>query len=123
MKKSFLSFAIAAMAALTLSASAHAEECYSTGVRTGTIQKFASKGILSKSYEGELVQDGLRTKQDAGVTNVWRFSAVNTQVADKIDAFALSGHPVTLKYCQSFFRNPMKTSTAYIVTEAVAVSR
>lgn len=49
------------LAAILLTASAFAQaDCYSEGVRVGTIQKFSVKGFINKSWEGELVMEGAK---------------------------------------------------------------
>lgn len=112
--------------AMTLSVSAQADDCYSSGVRTGTIQKFSQKGILAKSWEGELVQEGIRTKSNPnggnGLTNVWKFSVTNAAVAAKIEAAIFDGKNVAVKYCQSMIRNPLTQDTSYAVTDAKALN-
>ena len=113
-------FALLAVA-LTAAAitSAGAAECHSSGARVGTVQKFSQKGVFNKSYEGELVQDGVSTKGKSGVTNVWKFSALDPAVARQIEAAALSGKTVALRYCQSMFHDITATNTAYTVVEVI----
>lgn len=100
-------------------------ECYSEGVRVGTIQKFSSKGFVTKSYEGELVMDGTQVKSSgSGLRggNVWKFSASDPAVAKVIDEATMLGVPVALKYCQiSPLDLTRKASfdTSYIITQAV----
>lgn len=94
--------------------------CYSSGVRVGTIQKLSAKGVLSKSWEGELVQDGLHSKSDSAVSNVWKFSVLDPGIANKLDEQVFEGHPVAIKYCQKTFRNPLVSDTGYIVTDVIA---
>jgi len=98
--------------------------CYSEGIRKGDIQKFSVKGVFTKSWEGEMVQEGIRTKQttsgSAGLTNIWKFSVTDPAVATKINDAIFAGGPVTVKYCQSLFVNRLETNTSYIVTDAKA---
>jgi hypothetical protein len=101
---------------------AFAADCYSTGVRRGEIQKFSIKGVFNKSWEGEMVQDGIRTKSTsngkAGVTNIWKFSVTDAAVAKKIEDAMFSGGEVAVKYCQSLFNTGIFTNTSYVVTDA-----
>lgn len=119
MKKIVLMFLLTMMAMLTLPA--HAEDCYSDGVRVGTIQKFSKKGMLVKSWEGELVMDGIKMKAGAqGGTRggtVWTFSVQDPQVAAVIDDAVMSGDSVALKYCQVIMS--VTTDTSYRVTKAI----
>lgn len=122
MKKLLLTATI--LAAFCASASA---ECYSDGIRVGSLQKFSKKGYVTKSWEGEIVMEGtkIRSTGDGGVRggNVWAFSVTDPAVAKVVEEAFMSGAPaVTLKYCQA---NPLDitrgltTSTSYIVTQAV----
>jgi hypothetical protein len=95
-------------------------DCYSEGVRSGVIQKFSNKGLISKSWEGEMVQEGVRVKakgQGAGVTNIWKFSVLKADVAQKINDAMFNGGEVTVKYCQSFIKNLFAQDTSYEVTD------
>jgi hypothetical protein len=95
-------------------------DCYSEGVRSGTVQKFSSKGLINKSWEGEMVQEGVRVKakgQGAGVTNIWKFSVLKPEVAKKLNDAIFNGGEVTVKYCQSAFVNPLAQDTPYEVTD------
>lgn len=95
--------------------------CYSDGVRQGVIQKFSSKGFLSKSWEGEMVQAGVRGKSDgsgnSSLSNIWKFSVTDAAVAKKLEEAMFDGGTVTVKYCKALIRNPLATSTPYEVTD------
>lgn len=121
MKKSLLAMAAVLLSVAYAGGTAQAAECYSSGTRVGVVQKFSEKGLFNKSYEGQLVQDGIRTKGDAGgATNIWRFSVLDPAIARKIDDASLNGQPVALRYCQALFHNHLSTSTPYVVTDVVA---
>ena len=87
MKKSIIAIML-----LLASFSAYAG-CYSEGVRKGDIQKFSAKGIITKSWEGEMVQQGIRanTASRGTLTNIWKFSVTDPEVAKKIDDAMFSG--------------------------------
>lgn len=108
-------------------ANAIAEECYSSGIRVGYIQKFSQKDLVNKSWEGELVMEGTTIKGTGGTVrggNVWKFSATDKSVAAQIEDAVMSGKSVALKYCEL---NPItnlkalkfNTDTNYIITKAV----
>jgi hypothetical protein len=102
--------------ALCLSMSAQAA-CFSEGVRVGTIQKFSQKGVVKKSWEGELVMEGTKFSAGSG-GNIWKFSVQEQAVATSIDNATMSGKPVALRYCQVYMKLG-QTDTDYIVTQAV----
>jgi prepilin-type N-terminal cleavage/methylation domain-containing protein len=96
----------------------------SDGNRVGLVTKFSHKGILNKSWEGELVMGGARTKSDGNgntsvVANVWQFSVLDGTLAAKIDKLQETGHRAKLVYHQTLMRNPYNRDTAYIIVEAV----
>lgn len=109
--------------AIALSAIAAQADCYSEGVRVGTVQKFSSKGLINKSWEGELVMEGEKIKGNAnGIKggNVWAFSVLDAQVANVINDAVMSGGPIALKYCQVLGIQAVGTTdTAYRIVQAV----
>ena len=114
---------IAIIAAITLMASsvASAGECYSDGIRVGTIQKFSNKGMINKSWEGELVMEGTKISSDSSSVkggNVWKFSVLDAAVAKVIDEATMLGSPIALKYCQVAFQVG-QSDTNYRITQAV----
>lgn len=106
--------------ATTIAPKADTSSCYSAGVRTGTIQKFSQTGVFTKSWEGQLVQDGIHTNGKSGVTNVWKFSVTDPTVARKIDEITFAGKPIALRYCSSLIHNPLSTGTPYVAVDVVA---
>ncbi len=98
--------------------------CYSEGVRVGTLQKFSVKGYVSKSWEGELVMEGVKLKgtNEGGTRggNVWAFSVLDPAVAKVIDEAAMTGGAIALKYCQAVPLTALGvTDTPYRIVQAV----
>lgn len=118
-----IALAVLLVVGLFMAGTARAEEeCYSNGTRVGTIQKFSRKGVINKSWEGELVMDGMKMrggfKTGTSGGNVWKFSVLDADVAKAIDDAALSGNEVALRYCQVRFQLG-QTDTDYRITKAV----
>lgn len=111
-------------AVLSIAMSAQAD-CYSDGIRVGTVQKFSSKGYINKSYEGELVMEGTKFKAGQNGTsggNVWAFSASDPVVAKVVETASMNGSVVALKYCQISpidITRKMSFDTPYVITQAV----
>ena len=100
--------------------------CYSEGVRSGEIQKFSQKGVFNKSWEGEMVMEGLKVKSagnGAAVTNVWRFSVTSQDVANKVNVAVFKGGKVSVKYCQALINNPLERNTSYEVIDVAVKSQ
>lgn len=94
----------------------------SDGKRVGVITKFSYKGMLVKSYEGELNMGGVRNHSDGEgrntmVANVWPFSCSNPTVAKQIED--LIGKEVVIKYHQSFAGFSRETSYDVVSVEEV----
>lgn len=112
---------IAVMLVMVAFASAAQADCYSEGVRVGSVQKFSEKGWVNKSWEGELVMDGTKFSSNANGSrggNVWRFSVLDAGVAKQIDDAVMTGRPVALKYCQVAFALG-QSDTRYRITKVV----
>ncbi|MBL7755291.1 MAG: hypothetical protein JNM44_12520 [Chitinophagaceae bacterium] len=59
---------------------------HSDGTRDGILYKFSRKGNIFKTYEGEMVQPGLRSVQGGVInTNNFYFSVSDAKLADSLD--------------------------------------
>ena len=96
---------------------------YSSGTRSGVIQKASMKGFLFKTYEGELVTEGFKTKQSepgkVGITNVWQFSIADKAVMRQ--ALQSENKQVILTYRQVLFPGFWQADTEYLVTNVSIV--
>ena len=94
----------------------------SDGKRVGVLTKLSHKGLIIKSYEGELNMVGVRNNVNSKgernvVANVWEFSCSNPQMAEKLEN--LVGKEVIIKYHQSFAG--LKRDTSYDVVSVEEV--
>ncbi len=73
---------------------------YSDGIRDGVLYKFSRKGNVFKTYEGELIQPGLRaSSRGASInTNNFNFSVLDEVMADSLEK--VIGKTVKLHYIQ-----------------------
>lgn len=92
---------------------------YSDGYRAGTVIKLSRKGLLFKTYEGELnLGMGIH---DAGssvsISNVWNFSvkASDTACISMLDSAMLSGKRAKLHYREKFVAVPWQGDTKFLV--------
>ncbi len=87
---------------------------YSKGVRSGYLIKFSHKGLIFKTYEGEL-NYGLINSNMKGLTqNLWYFSAKKEdELINKL--LQSEGHEVKLYYREKLFTFPWQGKTNYIV--------
>lgn len=70
---------------------------YSTGVRHGYITKISRKGVIFKTYEGEMQ---IGTGQQAALQEPFEFSVKSENVRQKIATLVGSGQRVQVQYRQ-----------------------
>ena len=60
---------------------------YSEGVNEGDINYFQKEGFIFKTYEGKMIQTGLKSSKNQGAiqSNEFKFSVVDERVARKIE--------------------------------------
>jgi hypothetical protein len=84
---------------------------YSEGVRSGELIKFSSKGIVFKTYEGELSQ-GISGAQ------IFSFSVLDSDEKVISDLKALEGHYVKLTYIERYKTFPWWGDSKYFIKDA-----
>ncbi len=83
---------------------------YSEGERVGTLTKFSRKGLIIKSWEGELNMGGTRQSDNGVVPTTWRFTVVDDGVAKKVQDAMNSNKQVKCKYTQWLVSSPSMDS-------------
>jgi uncharacterized protein YxeA len=83
---------------------------YSQGIRSGELIKFSNKGMLFKTYEGELSQ-GISGAQ------IFSFSVLDSQEKVIADLKEMEGHYVKLTYIERYRTFPWWGDTKYFITE------
>ena len=84
---------------------------YSEGVRSGELIKFSNKGMIFKTYEGELSQ-GISGAQ------IFSFSVLDSDEKVIADLKELEGHYVKLTYVERYKTFPWWGDSKYFITEA-----
>jgi hypothetical protein len=89
---------------------------FSDGQRSGELRKISRKGIVNKSWEGQLLLSNgyVRNKDGSGGPDVWAFSVTDPDVAEKLNAMP-DGAKVTLTYRQWFMRPWSTQDSSYTV--------
>lgn len=111
---------LAAMAVAVLVAACG--QGYSEGERIGTISKFSRKGLIFKSWEGEMVLGGVIETEKGVTANIFRFSVVDPAVVDKIKAINAKGSRARLVYTQWIVSGP-SMGTSYEVVDAIELEK
>ena len=87
---------------------------YSEGTRSGNLIKVSTKGVVFKSFEGELNLGGVRM-QDGLEGNIWSFTILNDDTAEDVKGF--EGKRVKVYYKERYKTMPWQGDTNYIVTD------
>ena len=89
------------------------------GVKSGELNYVVYKGVLFKTYEGKLIQSGLRSKTAGSIQSYeFDFSVANERVAREL--MLQSGNVVELHYKEYFGVLPWRGFTKYIVDSIVS---
>ena len=92
---------------------------YDEGVRAGTVLRISKKGMIFKTYEGQLnVQTFGAIRGDNPILEAFDFSvaASEEQVVQDLQTMALSGERVVLHYEARYVVFPWRGDTKYFIT-------
>lgn len=113
--------ALTALFALTLSQAGcvGCGEHYSEGSRTGVLVKFSKKGLLWKSWEGQLNLGGVMQSDKGAVPSVWDFSVTDPAIAAHLEKNV--GKTFTIQYHQ-WAVAPVDIESDYVARAAVLMA-
>jgi len=87
---------------------------YSEGYRAGLLQKFSSKGMIFKTYEGEMILSSVSSNRDVALASEkFLFTMTNKALVRQFDT--LQGEMVIVHYKQKNGRLPWQGDTPYLV--------
>ena len=88
---------------------------YSEGVNEGDINYFQKEGFIFKTYEGKMIQTGLKSSKNQGAiqSNEFKFSVVDERVARKIEEGSNTG--VKLHWKRYLGTLPWRGNSQFIV--------
>ncbi|WP_268034537.1 hypothetical protein [Algoriphagus sp. PAP.12] len=93
---------------------------FGEGVKAGSLNYFVKKGIVFKTYEGRVVQEGFQSPTAGGLqSNEFRFSVVDEEVAGKLER--ASGRFVELRYKEYNGMLPWRGTSNFVVTEVLTI--
>ena len=95
---------------------------YSEGVNEGDINYFQKEGFIFKTYEGKMIQTGLKnTKVQGSIqSNEFKFSVVSESVAKQLER--CTGKVVELHYKEYLGKLPWRGMTKYVVDSVYSVT-
>lgn len=89
-----------------------------SGVKAGILNNVKHKGIIFKTYEGELIQSGFRPGAQGLQSNEFQFSIESKELYEKL--MPLSGQNVKLHYKEYYGVLPWRGYTKFIVDSIVS---
>lgn len=91
-----------------------------SSVKTGQLNYVMHKGIVFKTYEGKLIQTGIKPGTTGGIqSNEFEFSIQDKELAQ--DMMRMTGKTVTVHYKEYFGALPWRGYTKYIVDSIISV--
>lgn len=94
---------------------------FATGMKSGRLNYVVHKGLVFKTYEGRLIQAGIRPAETGGFqSNEFIFSVSDKQVAEEL--MNAGGKTVELHYTEYLGALPWRGYSRYVVDRIVNVS-
>ena len=119
-KKIITSICLIAVVALLGWGYFHFYFVWGEGVRSGELNYVVYKGILWKTYEGKLIQSGIRSQEGGSVqSNTFEFSVKDEELARRL--MTESGAIMQLHYKEYYGKLPWRGHTRYIVDSVVSI--
>ena len=93
---------------------------FGEGVKSGSLNYVVYKGIVFKTYEGKLIQSGIRSKAAGSISSYeFEFSVKDENLAKKL--MTESGKNMELHYKEYFGALPWRGYTKFIVDEIISI--
>ena len=94
---------------------------YSEGYRAGLLQKFSNKGVIFKTYEGELILSSVSSTANVAIASEkFIFSVVKKNVSLQYDT--LQGKNVIVHYTEKKGTVPWRGDSRYLV-DSIAIRK
>lgn len=94
---------------------------FGEGVKSGELNYVVYKGVLFKTYEGKLIQSGIRSRTAGTIQSYeFEFSVDNEALAREL--MLLGGRTVELHYKEYFGALPWRGFTKFVVDSIVSAS-
>lgn len=93
---------------------------FGDGTKAGTMNYFVHKGYLFKTYEGRLIQTGIRTPAQGNIqSNEFMFSVTDEKVAQKLNSSA--GAYLELHYKEYLHTLPWRGVSNFVVDSVISI--
>ena len=106
--------------AAVLAAAAYFRFVFGEGVKSGELNYVVYKGVLFKTYEGKLIQTGIRSKAAGSIQSYeFEFSVENEALAREL--MQQGGKTLELHYKEYFGALPWRGFTKFVVDSIITV--
>ena len=93
---------------------------FGEGVKSGELNYLVKKGNVFKTYEGKLIQSGIRSKQTGSVqSNEFEFSVSDKAIAEKM--MLNSGKLFELHYIEYIHSLPWRGYSPFVVDSIISI--
>ncbi|WP_121247118.1 hypothetical protein [Mucilaginibacter phyllosphaerae] len=94
---------------------------FGEGTKAGTMNYFVKKGYMFKTYEGRLIQSGIRSQTQGNISsNEFMFSVTDEKVADKLNHSA--GAMLELHYKEYLHALPWRGVSNFVVDSVMSAT-
>ena len=93
---------------------------FGEGAKSGELNYVVYKGFLFKTYEGKLIQSGLKGSAGSMQSNEFIFSVEDERIAREL--MANSGHVFNLHYLEYTGALPWRGMSVYVVDSIISMS-
>lgn len=94
---------------------------FAEGVKSGKLNYVVYKGFVFKTYEGKLIQSGIKSSSGGGIqSNEFEFSVGKKELAEEL--MHAGGKTVELHYTEYFGAIPWRGYSRYVVDKIVSIS-
>ena len=91
---------------------------FGEGVKAGSLNYFVKKGVIFKTWEGRMVQEGFQSPTSGALqSNEFRFSVTDPEVAAILERN--SGKHLELRYQEFNGMLPWRGTSEFVVTEVL----
>lgn len=92
---------------------------FSDGTRAGELTKVSRKGVIFKTYEGQINVGGIEAAESGIVGNIWNFSTTKRDVYEQLQQ--MEGKKVKIHYRQRYKPMPWQGKTEYFVDKVEVI--
>lgn len=92
---------------------------FGTGVKAGELNYLVHKGVLFKTYEGKMIQTGIRSQNGTFQSLEFLFSVEDPKVAQQL--MENSGNQFNLRYKEYFGALPWRGMSVYVVDSIISM--